>query len=166
MIEVYERFRELRQQTDSLRLYALLDGAQYADRRGVRMDEQGGRYSLFQGTPDAPLAHAGPWLIDVASTDEDLVQDLGLLEQEVAAVTWIIAPQNLSGLAQLLQLNLDMRLPDGRVALVRFWDPRVLVTLAEVLTPQQRYDFFGRIYEWHLLHQGRRVWIGRRHADA
>lgn len=166
MLEIYERLAELRQQTDSLRLFALVDGAQYTSRRGIRLEEQGGRYPLFDRTPDAPLAHAGPWLIDAATAGDELVQDLAALELEVSAVTWIIALQSLDGLAQLLQLNLDMKLPDGRVALVRFWDPRVLVTLAEVLTPQQRYDFFGRIYEWHFLHQGRRVRIGRRHAYA
>lgn len=47
-----------------------------------------------------------------------------------------------------------------------FWDPRVLVNLAEVLEPAQRETFFTHIHEWHLLHKGQRVWVGRQHAQA
>lgn len=63
------------------------------------------------------------------------------LEHAAPAVTWLIAPQTIAGLAQLLQLNLDTALPDGRTALLRFWDPRVLISLAELLEPGQR-EFF------------------------
>jgi hypothetical protein len=121
---------------------------------------------LFADTPDAALAHAGPWLIDTGQVDGALVDALATLEQAAPAVTWLITPQTLEGLAQLLQLNLDTALPDGRTALVRFWDPRVLVILAEVLEAGQREMFFGHIHEWHLLHRGQRTWIGRRHAQA
>jgi hypothetical protein len=57
-------------------------------------------------------------------------------------------------------------LPDGRSALLRFWDPRVLVNLARTLDGAQREEFFGHIHEWHLLDAGRRMWIGRQHAEA
>lgn len=164
MTDLIERLAILRQKTDGLRLYVLLDGAQYLQHRGERMTEAEGRYALFAGTPDAPLSHVGPWLIDAETIGESSLHDLIAMEREIPALTWIIAPQTLDGLAQLLQLNLNLRLPDGRTALLRFWDPRVLVTLADVLTAEQRYAFFGRIYEWHLLHEGRRVWIGRHHA--
>lgn len=42
-------------------------------------------------------------------------------------------------------------LPDGRLALVRFWDTRVLANLAHVLDPVQRRELFGHVFEWHLL---------------
>ena len=106
MIDVIERLANLREQTDALRLYALVDGAQYETHRGIQLTRQEAIYSLFVGTPDAPLAHAGPWLVDAALAGEAFVQDLANLEQEVSAVSWLIAPQNPEGLAQLLQLNL------------------------------------------------------------
>ena len=59
-----------------------------------------------------------------------------------------------------------MQLPDGRVALLRFWDPRVLVSLAEVLGPEQSAAFFAHIHEWHLLNNQQRVWIGRQDAPT
>ncbi|MFP5391576.1 MAG: DUF4123 domain-containing protein [Gammaproteobacteria bacterium] len=166
MIDVVERLSHLRRETESIRLYALVDGVQYRARRGEPMKNAPGRYPLFEGTADAPLAHAGPWLIDADIAGQDCTAELAALEREAPAVTWLMTPQDLIGLAQLLQLNLDIKLPDGRIAMIRFWDPRVLVSLVEVLTAEQRYAFFGHIHEWHLLHDERRVWIGRRRDNA
>lgn len=160
-IDVTQRLADLRQNFAALRLYALVDGVQYQEHRGVRLASQAGYRSLFAGTPDEALAHAGPWLVDTATAGEEQTDDLAQLEREAPAVTWLIAPQDIGGLAQLLQLRLDTRLPDGRTALLRFWDPRVLVSLAQLLDEAQRGEFFAYIEEWHLLHNGKRVWIGR-----
>lgn len=164
--DVAQRLAELQQGMSELRLYALVDGALYQAHRDGPLHPCDGLRSLFAGTQDAALAHAGPWLVDAGHAGEAFTEDLAGLEQEAPAVTWLIASQTLEGLAQLLQLNLDTRLPDGRTALLRFWDPRVLASLAEVLDPQQREAFFGHIHEWHLLYRGQRAWIGRRHAHA
>ncbi|NRR29036.1 DUF4123 domain-containing protein [Oxalobacteraceae bacterium] len=158
------RLTQLQQRTDALRLYALVDGVQYRAQFGEPCTAREGFHSLFAGTLDAALAHAGPWLIDAEQAGAALVDALAALEHAAPAITWLIAPQTLDGLAQLLQLNLNTELPDGRTALLRFWDPRVLVSLAEVLEPEQREMFFGHIHEWHLLHRGQRTWIGR--SDA
>lgn len=166
MSDVMERLSHLQQTIDTIRLYALVDGVQYRHQRGEPLARRAGFYSLFEGTSDAPLAHAGPWLIDVEQAGAQLASDLSVLEQETPAVSWIIASQSLDGLAQLLQLKLDAMMPDGRRALLRFWDPRVLVSLAQVLSNEQRQEFFGYIHEWHLLHNGKRAWIGTAHVDA
>lgn len=160
MIDVIERLTLLQQDTDALRLFALVDGVQYQTHRGEPIADKSEFYSLFKGTQDEALAHAGPWLVDTENLDEAFISDLAKLEREAPAVTWMITSQSLEGLAQLLQLNLDMRMPDGRTALLRFWDPRVLVSLAEVLSPEQRQTFFGHIREWHLLCKGKRAWVG------
>lgn len=166
MIDVMERLILLRQEITSLRLYALVDGAQYETKREERIKRRPGFYSLFEGTQDSALAHAGPWLVDTEFVDDAFVADLAQLELETGAVSWLIAPQSLEGLGQLLQLNLDTKMPDGRTALLRFWDPRVLASLAEVLSTEQRQILFGHVHEWHLLYKGKRAWIGRPHADA
>jgi Domain of unknown function (DUF4123) len=164
--DVAERLTRLRQNMPALRLYALVDGAQYQTQRGEPLRLGAGMYALFSDTPDAALAQAGPWLVDVEQAGEAITGDLARLEKQAPAVTWLMALQDPQGLAQLLQLNLDMQLPDGRTALLRFWDPRVLVTLAEVLGPEQSAAFFAHIHEWHLLRNQQRVWIGRQDAHA
>ncbi len=165
MLDVQTRLIQLQEQRPELRLYALADGLQFEQHHGERLSDAYGRRGLFAGTPDAPLIHAGPWLFDMVLAG-DLLPILAELEQLAPAVSWLIAPQDLDGLAMLLQLRLDMQLPDGRLALLRFWDPRVLAGIAGIMRDDQRAEFFAHIDEWHLLHQGKRVWIGRHYADA
>jgi len=157
---VVTRFAQLQRDMDALKLYALVDGVQYRAYLGEPFTACEGFRSLFSGTIYEALAHAGPWLIDIEQVDSALVDTLAAMEQTVPAVSWLIAAQTLEGLSQLLRLNLDTELPDGRTALLRFWDPRVLVNLAEVLEATQRGAFFAHIQEWHLLRMGQRVWIG------
>ena len=166
MIDVLERLKQLQHYHSALRLYALVDGVQYETRRQTRLIQDTTCYPLFAGTPDAALAHAGPWLVDMARAKPSFLADMAALEQETPSVTWLFAVQDLNGLAQLLQLHLETLLPDGRLALLRFWDPRVLVKLAQILEPAQREAMFGHIHEWHLLLDGKRAIIGRRDADV
>lgn len=166
MLDVQTRWEQMRESMPALGLYALIDGVQYQTQLCKRLCPGHGLFPLFAGTQDAALAHAGPWLVDAACVDAPFIEELAALERELPSLSWLIAPQDLTGLGQLLQLRLDVRLPDGRSALLRFWDPRVLANLAQTLDADQREEFFGHIHEWHLLHEGRRVWIGRRHADA
>jgi len=165
-LDVVDRLGLLRTTFPTLRLYALIDGVQYENHRGERLDDRPNFVALFHGTPDGPLAHAGPWLVDVEDAGDSVTNDLARLEREAPSVTWLIAEADLYGLAQLLQLHLNVRIPEGRVALLRFWDPRVLASLVNVLDPKQREIFFAHIHEWHLLRDGQRVHIGRKHAEA
>ena len=165
-LDVAERLADLQTAFPALRLYALVDGIQYENHRGERLDYSPGFTSLFHGTPDGALAHAGPWLVDIEEAGEAMAKDLAGLEREAPSVTWLITEADLHGLAQLLRLQLDVRIPDGRIALLRFWDPRVLVGLVNVLDSKQRETFFAHIHEWHLLRDGQRVHIGRKHAEA
>lgn len=166
MLDVKVRLDKLNTTRPELSLYALADGMQFEIRTGRRLRAGPGMLALFDSTADAALAHAGPWLIDCANVDDAYFAELEALEREAFGVVWLIAPQNLCGLAQVMRLHLDVRLPDGRTALLRFWDPRVLVDLVKTLDVQQRDFLFGQIHEWHLLLDGQRVWIGREHADA
>lgn len=83
------------------------------------------------------------------------------LQSRAPFVSWLFTEVPLHGLAQLLQLRLDVRMPDGNTALLRFYDPRVLKGLALTLTPAQREEFFGHIHEWHFVVDGQALRIGR-----
>lgn len=161
---ILERLEELRATNPALQLFALIDGAQFEMQRNSRIDRQAGFSPLFAGTKDASLAAAGPWLVDIEQVSGEVLTDICALEHSAPAVIWLITVQDLTGLSQLLQLQLDAELPDGRKALLRFWDPRVLFHLAELLDGEQRVSFFGHINEWHFLHNKQRLWVGRQHA--
>ena len=162
-MEVIERFDALRQTRPHLKLFALVDGLGYEQIAGGPLQAGAGRYALLDGTPDAALASAGPWLLD-ANEDDPGRAKLLATQAQVPYVSWLLVEMPLHGLAQLLQLKLDATLPSGDMGLLRFYDPRVLKSLALTLTAQQREDFFGHIVEWHFMCDGQPYRIGR--ADA
>lgn len=164
MFDVLSRFLGLAEKRRELRLYALLDGLQHEQHIGQRLQHLAGiNRALFDDTDDAPLAHAGPWLYDVSQHPQH-IDAFAALEKARPAVSWLVTAMDLEGLAQYLRLKLDAELPDGRQVLVRFYDPRVLGHLFTVMDTEQRTQFFHLIDEWHFLHNGQRVWMGR--ADA
>lgn len=164
MINVIERFQILRQQQQMLNLYALVDGFQYEEHTGQRLQHRRGvNRPILHGTEDEPLAHAGPWLIDVTRADEQVPQ-LQALEQALPSMSWLITAIDLEGLSQLLQLRLEAELPGGRKALLRFYDPRVLGNLYHTMDAEQRAEFFHLIDEWHFIYNGQRVATGRTNA--
>jgi hypothetical protein len=159
-VDIVEHFRALQQADTALWLYALVDGFQYEQHTGQRLVYQRGiNRPIFLGTEDEPLAHAGPWLIDVVRAPDQL-QSLHDLEQALPSVSWLISAIDLEGLSQLLQLKLDTQLPDGRKVLLRFYDPRVLGNLMQTMNNAQRAEFVHLIDEWHFIHDGRRVCMG------
>lgn len=162
-INARERLEAHRASRQYLRLFALVDGLVFEKVHGEPMKRQHGCIALFDGTPDAPLAAAGPWLVD-AELRPDLGERIQARQGDAPHVSWLLAELTAEGLAQLLQLRLDARAPSGDTVLLRFYDPRVLYGLATTLTPEQREEFFGYIFEWHFDHEGNAMRIGR--ADA
>ncbi|MFK3739564.1 DUF4123 domain-containing protein [Massilia sp. TN1-12] len=161
MIDVVTRFQNRLQNGTALHLYALVDGFQYEQHTGRRLEHRAGiNRPIFLGTEDEPLAHAGPWLVDTAKAP-DQIQPLYELEQAFPSVSWLMTSIDLEGLSQLLQLKLDGELPDGRKVLVRFYDPRVLGNLFQTMSAEQKAAFFHLIDEWLFIYNGRRVWAGR-----
>jgi hypothetical protein len=164
-LDVMQRMLRLRVTQPDLRLYALVDGVQYVECQGQPLRAGEGLFPLFTGTPDAAHAHAGPWLVDCEQIEQvapALMAELTQLEQKAPAIIWLITPSKLEDLAALLQPKLNIRLPDGRAALLRFWDPRVSAGLAQRLDAAQRKEFFGDVDEWHWLREGQRVCIKNR----
>lgn len=154
-----EALERVRRTNPFAHLFALVDGLQHEAAFGqVLTAEQG--VALFLGTPDEPLAHAGPWLID-AQAQHDLCSALADAELLAPVCSWLITAVPFPGLVQLLQNKLDMRLPDGKVALIRYHDPRVLRRLALTLRPDQRETFFEHIDEWHFMVDGQAFHVGR-----
>ena len=157
--DVLARFDQYQGRHPHGRLYALVDGYQYEAHTGERLSGHADALlGLFEGTPDSPLMHAGTWLIDTA---QEAVPMARLIELETAlpSVTWLFSREPLDLLARALCQRLDITL-NGRPALLRFYDPRTLAGLQDILTPEQKTALHADIDEWHLLYQGKRMWIG------
>lgn len=165
MERLLDRLATHRQTNKAVQLYAVVDGIQYEEHTGNRLTRDSrSRYALFDGTPDRELAHAGPWLIDpFAALEEEraaLFDTLADLDRSRPAVVWLMTDRLVMLLWRELSQRLEAQTEDGTPALLRWYDPRVLASLAQVLEPDQRETFFG-VGEWHFYYQGKRARIGR-----
>lgn len=156
---VDEHLRQYRKRHYSGRVLVLVDGIQYQRHTGQQLTPEDDMVvSLFAGTKDIALAHAGPWLVD-PKTARDRVADLGELEQARPGVIWLITSENLERQAEKLRPHLDTRLPNRRSALLRFWDPRVLHALDAACQDKASRGLFRTAAAWQYLNEGQRFTI-------
>jgi Domain of unknown function (DUF4123) len=150
-LSTIEQYFAQRQPQISLpvRLYALVDALLYAQAPASPMLERSAAcVALFDGTADASLADAGPWLIDVDPAPIAVRRRLLELAAGAEGVSWLISAYPFRGLAQELRERLDVRMPDGRMALLRFYDARVVGDIARLLSFSQRTELFVPTFDW------------------
>lgn len=132
--------------------YALLDCAVHDD----AYDELTHQFahvrwhSLFDGTPEEHLVAAAPILIQVGTDqpDQALLEWLLAFERSAPSVTWIDSRMSLPNLGAMLTSRMVCAINDGDLAVLRFWDPRILLGLASALDAEQRRHFFAPVSEW------------------
>jgi hypothetical protein len=130
------------------RLYALVDGT-LARMQGLGYPEPGaGSWGLFSLTADDTLSPAGPWLMDAAKGVPSNLAIATALAKSPAGVSWLISRLDLRALADALTQRLDVRMPDGTVSLLRWYDARLLPGIVGVMTEQQRQMFFAPAHDW------------------
>ncbi|QMI44977.1 MULTISPECIES: DUF4123 domain-containing protein [Burkholderia] len=159
-VSVVERFRTYpNRHFDAMRIYALVDGLQYQQHTGQPLEAiDDVAASLFAGTTDIALAHAGPWLIYTKDA-QGRIAELDDLEAARPGVIWLFASLDLEGLAGKLRPHLSVRLPNSRSAMLRFWDPRVLHGLNQSFQSKQERTLFSAATEWLYLNEGQRLHI-------
>lgn len=144
-IEAYLAQRQARASLP-VRLYALVDALLFGRREPV--ERPAATIALFDGTPDASLADAGPWLIDFVEASDGVQQRLLGMGAEAEGVAWLISAYPFLGLADELRSRLNARMPDGRTALLRFYDARLVADIANLLSFSQRAEFFVSTFDW------------------
>lgn len=138
-------------------LFALVDGLQYERYFGEELSAQ--QYvstPLFDTWPDSRIAFAGPWIIQMSGA-MDISEKLCNLEAVLPSVSWIVSSSTLAELATHFRKNMNIGLPDGRAALLRFQDPRVQVRLGAMLDSLQHRELTGSMQEWLSMVDGK-VW--------
>ncbi|WP_186053455.1 DUF4123 domain-containing protein [Burkholderia gladioli] len=146
-----EAFFSQRQQqvTIQAHLYALVDGLLLADAAGGSAPQRSqAAVALFDGTPDASLAEAGPWLLAWEQATSSIRHALSAMAAGPTGVSWLISAYSIGSLADELRRRLDVRLPDGRMALFRFYDARIAADIASLMTFTQRMQFFVPTFDW------------------
>lgn len=132
-----------------VRLYALFDALLYTHAADApALERSTAAIALFDGTPDASLADAGPWLVDVHAASDAVRSRLHELGASGDGVSWLISAYAFPALAHELRGKLDARMPDGRTALLRFYDARIIGDIAALLSFSQHAEFFVPTFDW------------------
>jgi hypothetical protein len=63
-------------------------------------------------------------------------------------VSWLISAYPFPALADELAGRLNARMPDGRTALLRFYDARLMEAMAGLFSFTQRIEFFVPTFDW------------------
>ncbi|MCB2045206.1 MAG: DUF4123 domain-containing protein [Novosphingobium sp.] len=126
--------------------YAIIDGAQ--DPRLVDLVQQcSERSCLFKGESARSLAGVAPWLVRIA-TDEAL---LATWQEHGRGRNWgvmLLSSLSLAELQRHFRKFLQAKLPDGTIALFRFYDPRVFRAYITAATPAERASLFQGIVQY------------------
>lgn len=130
-------------------LYALVDGLLYANAaNGSTPQRSQSATAVFDGTQDASLADAGPWLFAYERAAADIRRTLSTMASSSTGVSWLISAYPIESLADELRSRLDVRLPDGSTALLRFYDARIMTDMASLMEFTQRMQFFVPTFNW------------------
>lgn len=110
--------------------------------------------SLFAGTPEASHSAIGPWLV-LDSGSEHLHHWVRTIERtSPSALTFLTSSQPFERVYAHLRQLLNLELSDGTIALLRYYDPRVMSLLQRILSEEQVDTLMGPFEEWRTT-QGR-----------
>ncbi|QBC42832.1 DUF4123 domain-containing protein [Iodobacter fluviatilis] len=133
-------------------IYALIDLANTDNpRRWLRIMLADKGYCLFDGTPESTARTEAPWLVRV-DQNEFLLNETITASLLGDCCSWICSGLPPAELAQRLNARLDVKL-EGQLALLRFYDPRILPSLLAVLAAPVQRDFLALGEHW--------FWLGR-----
>lgn len=108
--------------------------------------------SLFTGQPEEDLPFASPYLLElpIGAIERPIHHWLRQLGRQRAGSTCLFSDASFEELFHHLNAQLDIALPDGSLALMRYYDPRAWLRYRDVLTMQQQRQLFGPIKSWQI----------------
>ncbi|WP_420382714.1 DUF4123 domain-containing protein [Novosphingobium sp.] len=126
--------------------YAIIDGS-----RDPRLEALVGgcrdHICLFKGRLDPQLSQVAPWLVRIHESEPLL----GTWQQHGRGLAWgmmVYSSASLVDLQRFFRRFLQARLPDGMVALFRFYDPRVFNTYIRAALPEERAPWFAQVQQY------------------
>lgn len=132
--------------------FALIDGACDPRLEGL-VRQCRDHICLFRGQIDPRIAQVAPWLVRIDERDPLL----SIWQQHGRGLHWgmmAYSELSLDALRGRFRRSLQAMLPDGTVALFRFYDPRVFNTYLRAATPEERAPWFEGIWQYDVEQDG------------
>lgn len=126
-------------------VYLLLDGAA-GHRLLADLSEAGASVaSLFPDNADEELLDAAPRLVNSSDITDILHRFPDFWGRSIVSIVVSTAPRD--ELLSHLKRCLYVEDPDGEVCILRYYDPRVLVRMSELLHPEQEQALFSDVVD-------------------
>lgn len=107
---------------------------------------------LFEKTPEVAIADFGPLLLRVDIAQRDWLKTFINAVDCNKHVVVVFSPWQFEALADHLRGFLQAQWNQGRSeGVLRYYDPRMLLPVAETLTPAQSNAFHAAVISWHWL---------------
>ncbi len=133
--------------------YAIIDGAR-DPRLADLVRSCASHLCLFKARDlDPALQMVAPWLVRIDPTEPLLAT----WQQHGHAASWGLMALSALPIEQLqrhFRRFLQAKLPDGTIALFRFYDPRVFNTYVRAMTPEERAPWFGDVLQYSVEAEG------------
>lgn len=153
MLDEAEFLQVARQAATESRLYRVVDPSNTPQRALSAKDQKSAglvRNGFYAQTPSQklylqpvpPETHLGKEL------EKERQQRSASLTTPVAFGGWVITAQPLSSVVSYFQRQLEQTTPEGKKALLRFHDPRVLERLEAILDREQLSTLLGPVDQW------------------
>jgi hypothetical protein len=126
--------------------YAIIDGARDPRLHGL-VSSCASHMSLFKGKLDPGLYAVSPWLVRI----DEREALLSTWQQHGRGESWgimLLSPLKIEQLQRHFRRFLQAKLPDGTIALFRFYDPRVFNTYIRAAAPEERAPWFEGVMQY------------------
>lgn len=126
--------------------YAIIDGARDPRLHGL-VSSCASHLSLFKGQLDPALFAVSPWLVRI----DERETLLSTWQQHGRGQSWgimLLSALPIEQLQRHFRRFLQAKLPDGTIALFRFYDPRVFNTYIRAALPEERAPWFNGVAQF------------------
>ncbi|WP_020651644.1 DUF4123 domain-containing protein [Massilia niastensis] len=118
--------------------------------------------SLFDSTREANALAVAPFLILAGSNGQlrmsrSFLEWLGENGTYSSTVIMLSSPLQIEPMTSRLTARLDVRISENMEAMLRFFDPRVLESLIEILSVEQAKEFFSPAQAWRYVDRAGRM---------
>ncbi len=126
--------------------FAIIDGARDS-RLEALVRQCADHICLFKGDIDPRLSQTAPWLVRI----DERESLLPTWQQHGQGQSWgmmLLSSLTIEGLQRHLRRFLQAKLPDGMIALFRFYDPRVFNTYIRAASAEEREPWFDGVLQY------------------
>lgn len=133
-------------------MFCLIDGAQIDHELGLNIELTYGACDyLFKGTFEEEAYLYGPILVDLNYVDDQQLKKLFKLMKDKDSLVFFQSFLEPKQLRNSLLEKLYIEFEDGEIGILRFYDPRILNRLNQILTLEQKQKFMTEINSYYFV---------------